>query len=99
MKRTLLEIRDLKSKLQESEGARSEPIAVIGMGCRFPGGADDPAGFWRLLRNGIDATAEVPKDRWDIDASYDPDPDVPGKMSTRRGAFLGDVLAFDASFF
>src|SRR6267142_2249316 len=99
MRKTLLELRDLKAKLAKSERARTEPIAIIGMACRFPGGADSPAAFWRLLRDGVDATSEVPKDRWDVDAYYDPDPDVPGKISSRRGAFLGEVDGFDAHFF
>ncbi len=75
-----------------------EPIAIIGIGCRFPG-AKDPESFWQLLRNGVDAIAEVPKDRWDIDAFYDPEPGKPGKMSTRWGGFLEQVDQFDPSFF
>jgi acyl transferase domain-containing protein/acyl carrier protein/SAM-dependent methyltransferase len=80
-------------------GGTAEPIAIIGMGCRIPGGANDPAAFWNLLRNGVDAISEVPAERWDVDAYYDPDPDAPGKMSTRWGGFLGDVDLFDAPFF
>ena len=76
-----------------------EPIAIIGMGCRFPGGADDPDTFFRLLLEGRDAITEVPKDRWDIDAYYSPDPDAPGKMSTRYGGFLRDIRGFDPEFF
>ncbi|MBP5971177.1 SDR family NAD(P)-dependent oxidoreductase [Brasilonema sp. CT11] len=78
---------------------KAEPIAIIGMGCRFPGGADDPEAFWQLLKNGVDAIAEVPKQRWDIDDYYDPNPDTPGKISTRRGGFLSQVDGFDAEFF
>ena len=69
------------------------------MGCRFPGGADTPAAFWRLLRDGVDAVTEVPKERWDVDAFFDPDPDAVGKSYTRWGAFLKDVDSFDAAFF
>src|SRR3954469_25689017 len=76
-----------------------EPIAVVGMGCRFPGGANDPASFWRLLRDGRDAVSEVPRDRWDIDRLFDPDPDAPGKVSTRWGAFLENIAQFDAALF
>lgn len=76
-----------------------EPIAVIGVGCRFPGGARSPEAFWKLLRDGGDAVTEVPKDRWDIHARFDRDPTAPGKMSTRYGAFLDDVDLFDAAFF
>ena len=78
---------------------RAEPIAVIGMACRFPGGADDPDSFWRLLKKGTDAIREVPPDRWDIDALYDPDPDAPGKMYSRHGGFLERADLFDADFF
>ncbi|WP_437760883.1 SDR family NAD(P)-dependent oxidoreductase [Sorangium sp. So ce1389] len=77
----------------------NEPIAIIGLGCRFPGGADDPDTFFQLLLEGWDAITEVPKDRWDIDAYYSPDPDAPGKMSTRHGGFLRDIRGFDPEFF
>ena len=75
-----------------------EPIAVIGIGCRFPKAAG-PNAFWTLLRNGVDAVTEVPPDRWNIDDYYDPDPTVPGKMCSRFGAFLDDVRGFDPHFF
>jgi acyl transferase domain-containing protein len=75
-----------------------EPIAIIGIGCRFPK-AKNPESFWKLLRNGTDAIASVPKERWDIDAYYDPNPNTPGKMSTRWGGFLEQVDLFDADFF
>ncbi|MCK6593253.1 MAG: polyketide synthase, partial [Polyangiaceae bacterium] len=69
------------------------------MGCRFPGGATDLEGFWKLIDAGADAVREVPKDRWDVDALYDPDPDAPGKTTTRYGAFLDGVDQFDPAFF
>ena len=75
-----------------------EPIAIIGIGCRFPQ-ASGPDGFWRILKNGVDAISEVPGDRWNIDLLYDPDPAAPGKMSTRWGAFLDQVEGFDLHFF
>jgi myxalamid-type polyketide synthase MxaE and MxaD len=78
--------------------AKNEPIAIIGIGCRFPG-ANDPAAFWQLLRDGVDAIREVPADRFDPHAFYDPDPATPGKMNTRWGGFLGQVDQFDPSFF
>ena len=78
--------------------ARNEPIAIIGIGCRFPG-ANDPTAFWRLLRDGVDAIGEVPADRFDHRAFYDPDPATPGKMNTRWGGFLNQVDRFDANFF
>jgi acyl transferase domain-containing protein/acyl carrier protein len=91
-------IQDLEAKLQTAQQVRREPIAVVGMGCRFPG-ADDPEAFWDLLRAGRDATGEVPGDRWDVDAYYDPAGQSPGKAYTRRGGYLGDVAGFDAEFF
>src|SRR6266567_2959329 len=77
----------------------AESIAIIGMSCRFPGGANTPEAFWQLLKCGRDAISEVPAERWDIDAYYDPDPDAPGKMYTRFGGFLQDLSKFDAQFF
>jgi myxalamid-type polyketide synthase MxaE and MxaD len=79
-------------------GASGEAIAIIGLGCRFPG-ANDPGAFWRLLRDGGDAIREVPADRFDRHAFYDPDPAAPGKMNTRWGGFLDQVDQFDANFF
>jgi acyl transferase domain-containing protein len=75
-----------------------EPIAVVGMACRFPGGAN-PEEFWEFLARGGDAIREIPADRWDVDAYYDPDPDAKGKMYTRWGAFLPDFDHFSAGFF
>src|SRR5262249_52574120 len=98
MKKALIEIRELRAKLDNLERARKAPIPVIGMGCRFPGAAD-PAAFWDLLRRGGDAITEVPRDRWDIDAYFDPDPDKPGKMYTRWGGFLKEIDGFSPAFF
>jgi len=77
---------------------RNEPVAVVGMACRFPGG-DTPDAFWEFLARGGDAVTEIPPERWDVDAYYDPDPDARGKMYTRRGAFIPDFDQFSASFF
>ncbi|MFF0264306.1 amino acid adenylation domain-containing protein [Kribbella sp. NPDC004536] len=76
-----------------------EPIAIVGIGCRLPGGANTPERFWRLLLDSTDTVGEIPQDRWDVDAFYHPDPDRAGKMYTRRGSFLDDVYMFDADFF
>ncbi|GMV92676.1 MAG: hypothetical protein AMXMBFR82_24540 [Candidatus Hydrogenedentota bacterium] len=76
----------------------NEPVAIVGIGCRFPG-ADGPGEFWSLLTNGADAVADVPADRWDNDAYYDPTPGTPGKMYTTKGGFLDRVDLFDANFF
>src|SRR6266567_9283690 len=88
VKRALLAVKDLQAKLDAVEQSRTQAIAIVGMGCRFPGGADSPAAFWELLRAGVDAVREVPPDRWEVDAYYDPDPEAPGKMTSRYGAFL-----------
>src|ERR1700682_661098 len=90
---------ELQCELEGHQQAKIEPIAIVGMGCRLPGRADSPEAFWRLLREGFDAVSEVPADRWDIDASYEPDPDAPGKMAWRFGAFLDRGYLFDADFF
>ncbi|HVK68394.1 MAG TPA: SDR family NAD(P)-dependent oxidoreductase, partial [Polyangium sp.] len=81
------------------QGMEAEPIAIVGIGCRYPGGASDLEGFWRLLEQGVDAMEVVPRDRWDVNAYYDPDPDAPGKMLTRLGGFLQGIDQFDAGFF
>ncbi|MEH2082886.1 MAG: polyketide synthase, partial [Nostoc sp.] len=73
-------------------------MAIIGIGCRFPG-ANHPEAFWHLLRNGVDAVSEVPSERWDIDTLYDPNPATPGKMNTRSGSFLEQVDLFAPGFF
>jgi acyl transferase domain-containing protein/NAD(P)-dependent dehydrogenase (short-subunit alcohol dehydrogenase family)/SAM-dependent methyltransferase len=74
-------------------------VAIIGAGCRLPGGIDDLESFWRLLANGTDAVTEIPRDRWNIADWYDADPDTPGKMATRWGGFLDGVDRFDPEFF
>jgi acyl transferase domain-containing protein/short-subunit dehydrogenase/acyl carrier protein len=77
-----------------------EPIAIIGIGCRFPGGANNPSAFWDLVIKGKDAIVEVPADRWDICRFYHPDPNKPGKMYTQYGGFLQEQIdQFDALFF
>ena len=79
-------------------GAIDDPIAIIGMALRLPG-ADSPEALWALLAGGVDATSEVPADRWDVDATYDPTPATPGKSYTRRGGFIDDVDLFDPDLF
>src|SRR6476620_574455 len=79
--------------------ATAEPVAVVGIGCRFPGGVVGPEAYWSFLANGGDAIGEIPSDRWDADAFYDPDPFAPGRMSSKWGGFLPDVAGFDADFF
>ena len=97
--RAYIALKQMRAKLDAIEQANSEPIAIIGMGCRFPGGADNPASYWKLLREGVDAVAEIPPDRWDVEAYYDPDQDRPGKMYTRWGGYLKSIDKFDPQFF
>jgi len=85
--------------ISKASDIQNEAIAVIGIGCRFPGGANDPDSFWNVLTRGTDAIVAVPSDRWNMSEYYDPDASVPGKMYTRHGGFLSDIDLFDAHFF
>ena len=99
IKRALQEIREMRAKLEALEQAAHEPIAIIGMACRYPGGINNPDDFWRVLRDGVDTISEIPSDRWNIDSFYDADPDMAGKIVTRKGGFLDQIDQFDAQFF
>lgn len=96
--RLLLALQEARKKLEAQEAEKNEAIAIIGLGCRFPG-ADNPEAFWQLLEEGREAIAQVPPDRWDIDAYFHPNPDTPGKMYTRFGGFLDHIDQFDPLFF
>ncbi len=76
-----------------------EPIAIIGIGCRFPGEANSPETFWNLLQNGVDAITEVPEDRWNLNKFYDKNREKPGKIYTRKGGFIKNIDQFDPLFF
>ena len=90
----------MKSEKEESEKlTERNPIALVGIGCRFPGNADGPDALWEGLRNGMDAITDIPADRWKIDSFYDPDPDKSGKVKTKKGGFLNEIDKFDADFF
>jgi myxalamid-type polyketide synthase MxaB len=97
--RTLLALKQAKTRIEVLEKERSEAIAIIGVGCRYSGGADSPSSFWKLLAEGRDGITEVPPERWDIDTYYDPTPGAAGKICTRRGGFVDNVDGFDAWFF
>jgi len=98
LKRAYLQLNELREKLDSMDRAQSEPIAIIGMGCRFPG-ADNPDGFWLMLENRTNAIGEIPRSRWDAAALFDSNPQAPGKSYTKRGGFLREVDTFDADFF
>ena len=98
--RMLLALKEARAKLDASERTQKEPIAIIGMGCHFPGGADTPDAYWRRLREGFDAITPVPPDRWRWEDYYDPDPVARGKMYLRSAGFIDqDLKSFDAGFF
>ena len=100
LKRSLQAIRILEDRLARRPGASKEPIAIIGMGCRMPGGCAAPEAFWEFLKQGKDGIRDVPPERWPADDYYDPDPAVPGKTYVKRAGFLcEDVGLFDARFF
>ena len=99
LREAAIALREMRGKLEAMERARREPIAIVGMACRLPGGAVDPEMYWRLLQEGTDAVVDVPRDRWDLDALYDADPDAPGRMYCRQGGFLDNVDRFDPELF
>ncbi len=101
LKRTTADLRETRRQLADVVREHTgEPIAIVGMACRYPGGVVSPDDLWRLVDGGIDAVADFPADRgWDVERLYDPEPGVPGRSSTRNGAFLRDPGAFDAPFF
>ncbi|MFD9615189.1 beta-ketoacyl synthase N-terminal-like domain-containing protein, partial [Streptomyces sp. NPDC059083] len=89
-----------EAEVTASAAVDDEPIAVVAMSCRYPGGVASPEDLWNLVTSGIDATGEMPTDRgWDIEGIYDPEPGHAGKTYTRQGGFLYSAAEFDADFF
>jgi acyl transferase domain-containing protein/acyl carrier protein len=100
LRSSLKEAERLRQRNRELREAASEPIAIVGIGCRYPGGVSSPQQLWELLRDGVDAITPFPEDRgWDVEGIYNPDPGVVGTCSTREGGFLDDVAGFDPGFF
>jgi myxalamid-type polyketide synthase MxaE and MxaD len=98
LRQALVALKQLRARVDELEQARTAPIAIVSMACRFPG-ADSPAAFWNLMHAGVDAISETPVERWDAVGLYDSDPAAAGKLATRWGGFIPDIDAFDAAFF
>ncbi|MEU0602273.1 SDR family NAD(P)-dependent oxidoreductase [Streptomyces sp. NPDC006393] len=100
LRRAVGDAQELRERVRELEESAREPVAVVGVGCRFPGGVTSPEGLWDVVSGGVDAMGDFPLDRgWDVEGIYDPDPEAHGKTYTRTGGFLHDLPEFDASFF
>ncbi|WP_159050886.1 MULTISPECIES: type I polyketide synthase, partial [Streptomyces] len=100
LKRTTADLREARRRLSEAEQSEREPIAIVGMSCRLPGGVTTPEELWQLVADGRDGITPFPRERgWDVDGLYDPDPDKSGKSYVRDGGFLDGAAEFDAGFF
>ena len=100
LKRVTVDLQKARQRLAELESGREEPVAIVAMACRFPGGVSSPEDLWRLVSGGEDAITAFPDDRgWDVDAIYDPEPGLPGKSYSKHSGFIADATKFDAEFF
>ncbi|NQY73930.1 MAG: polyketide synthase, partial [Candidatus Margulisbacteria bacterium] len=84
---------------KDNKRSANEPIAIVGMSCRFPGGCNSPDQYWDLLKSGKNVISEVPKGRWDMGRYFDPDKNVPNKSYSKWGGFIDDISSFDPLFF
>ncbi|WP_374200874.1 type I polyketide synthase [Streptomyces bambusae] len=100
MKLVTADLQQTRKRLQAVEAKEQEPIAIVGMACRYPGGVGSPEDLWQLVAEGGDGITAFPTDRgWDVEGLYDPDPDAPGRTYVTEGGFVGDATRFDAGFF
>ena len=100
LKRAAADLQETRKRLRMLEAAEREPVAIVGMGCRFPGGVAGPDDLWQLVASGTDAISGFPDDRgWDVEGLYDPDPSHPEVVHTRKGGFVYRAGDFDAGFF
>ena len=99
LQRAFLALEEARAKLDSIQRREREPIAVVGMGCRTPGDGDTPEKLWNVFRGGVDAITSVPPGRWDAEAVYDSNTEMPGKTVTRQGGFVRQFDTFDPGVF